>query len=315
MQRLLILISTLTFGGCFGNSNVTSNEVSIVTEKALSNMVFVEGGTFLLGDIGVLRGSAYTTLQDNNKPPVEVTLNSFSISKYETTWGEFVVYLKEVGRLEQYTVESGFVMANKLPISSEKDPQSPNFYQKPARSPNYSEAEGYCQWLATKTGLPISLPSEAQWEYAARNRGEDVPYATDDGRMQNDTYLQRPDQYIDPETPPSGNALSHSSMTTERRAVGSYPPSPLGLYDMTGNVAEWTKDWYASDAYRHIQGKNPSGPEQPENTDKPEKVVRDWAGRGEHFGGGGTVFARAGSAVSSSNNGFRCVVNRTEPLS
>jgi len=315
MQRVLVFISTLAVGGCFGGSNVTSGEVNAVTENTQNNMVFVDGGTFMLGDIGALRGTPYTSLQDNNKPPVEITLDSFSISRYETTWGQFLVYLKDVERVKDYTAKAGFVMANKLPITSDKDPQSPNYYKKPARSPNYREAQGYCQWLADKTGLPFALPTEAQWEYAARNRGKDIPYATNDGTMQNDPYLQRPDQYVDPETPPSGNALSHSSMTTERRIVGSYAPSPLGLYDMTGNVSEWTRDWYAADTYQHIEGENPSGPGQPEDTEKLEKVVRDWAGRGEHFGGGDTVFARAGSVVSSSNNGFRCVVNVAEPLS
>lgn len=312
---MLIVISTLAFVGCSGDSNVTSREVNMVTERALSNMVYVEGGTFMLGDVGVLHNSPHTTLLDNNKPPVKVSLDSFSISKYETTWGDFVVYLNEVGRLEDYTVEAGFVMANKLPITSNTDPQSPNYFKKPARSPNYREAKGYCQWLASETGLPFALPSEAQWEYAARNRGQNLPYATNDGSMQNDTYLQRPDQYIDPQTPPSGNALSHSSMIAERRVVGSYPPSPLGLYDMTGNVSEWTRDWYAANTYRNVESRNPFGPDEPEDAEKPEKVVRDWAGRGEHFGGGDTVFARAGSVVSSTNNGFQCVVNRKEPLS
>lgn len=314
MQRVLVLISTLAVGGCFGSSTETSEEVSAVAKKARENMVFVDGGTFMLGDIGALRGSPYTTLQDNNKPPVEVSLESFSISKYETTWGEFLIYLEEVGRQQNYTVEAGFVMANKLPITSDDDLQSPNYYKKPARSPNFGEAQGYCRWLATITGLPFALPTEAQWEYAARNRGKDTPYATNDGTMQNDTYLQRPDKFVDPGAPPSGNALSHSSMTTERRIVGSYPPSPLGLHDMTGNVSEWTTDWYAADTYKNVHRENPSGPGKPENTEKPEKVVRDWAGRGEHFGGGDTVFARAGSVLTSTNNGFRCVINRTQSV-
>ena len=191
---------------------------------------------------------------------------------------------------------------------------SPHFHRKPARSPNYHEAEGFCQWLADKTGLPFALPTEAQWEYAARSRGKPVPYATDTGNVDNDEYLQRPKEYIDPSLPPSGNMLSHSSLVLERRPVGTYPPNQLGLYDMTGNVSEWTRDWFQADYYADAPHRNPAGPIDPVDPEDPRKTVRDWAGRGDHFGGGGTVFARSGRPLDASGNGFRCVVNRPEPI-
>lgn len=305
-------------GGC-SDETITSQaspaNVRATVEKNKTNLAYVKGGSFVLGDVGVLSGRPYTTLTDHSRPPVEIALDNYSISKYETTWGDFVLYLKDVGRLQDYTKEAGYTTAGIIPMESNKDPLSPNYFKKPARSPNYREAEGYCAWLADKSGLPFALPTEAQWEYAARNRGQDVPYATNDGTMKNDTYLQRPDQYIDPQTPPSGNALSHSSLTAERRPVGSYPPSPLGLYDMTGNVAEWTQDWYDPDHYQHVDSANPGGPKQPLNSEKPEKVVRDYAGRGDLWGGAGTVFARSGENINTSfNNGFRCVVNQNSPI-
>ncbi|PVY76001.1 sulfatase-modifying factor enzyme 1 [Tamilnaduibacter salinus] len=313
--RLAGLAVTLIVAGCSSStSGPTPERVNGIAEKALDNMVFVEGGTFMLGDVGVLNGKPYTTFNsENNKPPVEVTLDSYSISKHETTWEEFVVYLRDVGRAQRYTLENGYSMAYKLPMTSNKDPLSPNYYRKPARSPNYGEAEGYCAWLANQTGVAFALPTEAQWEFAARNRGKNVPYATNDGTKRNDPYLRRPKEHVDPSIPPSGNMLSHSSLKPERRPVGSYPPSPIGLYDMSGNVAEWTQDWYDENAYQHIDPHNPQGPGEPVNPEKPEKVVRDWAGRGDHVGGGGTVFVRGGAPMSASN-GFRCVVNQPEPI-
>ncbi len=286
-----------------------------MTKRAQENLVFVEGGAFMLGDVGVLKGRPYTGMSHNedNKPPVEVSLDSYSISKYETTWGDFMVYLKDVGRAQNYTVEAGFKWARIIPTTANNDPLSPNYYKKPAWAPNYQEAEGYCAWLEEKTGAPFALPTEAQWEFAARNRGQDVPYATDDGTERNDTYLQRPKEYIDRSVPPSGNMLSHSTTIKERRPVGSYPPNPLGLYDMSGNVAEWTRDWYDEAAYQHIDPLNPQGPDAPVNPDKPEKVVRDWAGHGDYIGGSATVFARGEGALEESN-GFRCVVNQTSPV-
>ncbi|WP_242674572.1 formylglycine-generating enzyme family protein [Marinobacter halodurans] len=312
----ITVTASLLLWGCSNadtGPKVTTAEIDEVTNRALENLVFIEGSTFMLGDVGVLKGRPYTVLDDNNKPPVKVSLDNYSISKYETTWGDFMVYLRDVNRARDYTIEAGFDWARILPTTANDDPLSPNYYKKPVRSPNYQEAEGYCAWLAEKTGHPFALPTEAQWEFAARNRGQDVPYATNDGTMKNDTYLQRPDRYVDPSMPPSGNALSHSYLKKERRPVGSYPPSPVGLYDMTGNVAEWTQDWYDEDAYEHIQPKNPQGPTEPVDPKKPEKVVRDWAGRGDHFGGEDTVFVRGGATLDA-KNGFRCVVNQGTPV-
>lgn len=311
----LIVCATIALLGCDvphgkGAQEVTYKNSTSAVEAALRNQVFVEGGTFMLGDVGSAEGVPYTPSTDNNKPPIEVTLDSFSISRYETTWGDFMVYLEDVGRKEAYKA----AYSTALEIKTDDDPLSPNYSKKPARSPNFQEARGYCEWLAEETGKPFALPTEAQWEYAARNGGKNVPYATNTGKIENDTYLQRPREYIDPRVPPSGNVLIHSSTIRERRPVGSYPPSPIGLFDMTGNVSEWTNDWYEEDYYEYAEDLNPKGPKRPPNSDRAERVVRDWAGRGELWGGGGTVFTRSGAPENSSANGFRCVVNSAKPL-
>eukprot|EP00163_Fabomonas_tropica_P012141 TRINITY_DN2336_c0_g1_i1.p1 TRINITY_DN2336_c0_g1~~TRINITY_DN2336_c0_g1_i1.p1 ORF type:complete len:332 (-),score=9.28 TRINITY_DN2336_c0_g1_i1:12-1007(-) len=288
--------------------------IKAVVSQAKSNMVFLEGGEFILGDLGFRKGLRYTRLTDDAIPPIDVTIDSFSISRYETTWGDFMVYLESVHRARDYTREEGYLGANLVPVTRSDDPLSPNYHLKPAKSPNYQEAEGYCHWLAEQTGLPFDLPTEAQWEYAARSGGRDVLYATDTGALDNDPYLRRPKQYVDPSIPPTGNTLIHSSNKNERRPVGTYPPNPIGLYDMTGNVAEWTRDWYQEDYYQHAPHDNPSGPSAPPNPDKPWKSVRDWAGHGDTMGGSGTVFARAGESMDSSFNGFRCVVNQPKAI-
>lgn len=284
--------------------------VSLVLEQATDNQVFVKGGEFVLGDIGKPDGSPYVTLTDHSRPVVKVRVDSYSISRYETTWGEMAVYYEELDRRHLYAEE--FTLKKYLLVSD--DPLSPNYYRKPARVPNYGEAEGYCAWLAERTGLPFALPTEAQWEYAARSRGREVPYATDTGDVERDPYLRRPKEYVDPSIPPSGNTLMHSSLKFDRRPVGSYPPNPLGLYDMTGNVAEWTQDWFQEDYYRYAPYDNPRGPDSPSGEGLPSKTVRDWGGRGDWFGGGGTVFARGGRPVDFAGMGFRCVINHPEPI-
>ncbi|QFS86221.1 MULTISPECIES: formylglycine-generating enzyme family protein [unclassified Marinobacter] len=306
-------ISLFAFlAGCSSPKAPSEIEIEAVLQRAKSNLVFVEGGEFWLGDVGNESGVLFNPISDDNKPPKLVEIESFSILKTEVTWGEFVTFLQDVGRADNYTVEKGFKRAVRLPIVSNDDPASPNYKDKPARSPNFQEADGYCLWLAEKTGLPYSLPSEAQWEYAARNRGQPIAYATDTGEVELDKYLQRPSQYIDPMQPVSGNALIHSSSDVERRPVGSYPPNPLGLHDMTGSVAEWTKDWFYP-GFDHLPTKNPVAKQQ-SNEHAGKRVVRDLAGFGDHVGGNATVYGRTGRSMNSYYQGFRCVVNQPEPI-
>lgn len=319
MQILLRPMSvsgaTLLFvfiAGCSGPETPSEIEIEAVLGDATSNLVNVEGGSFMLGDIGVLEGRPYTTLSHNedNKPPVEVSLDTYSISRYETTWEDFVIYLHDVGRADKYTVENGFRNAVRLPIEANDNPKSPNYKTKPARSPSYREAEGYCGWLAEKTGHPFALPTETQWEYAARSRGQPIAYATNNGELEIDRYLQR--SSVDPMAPVTGNVLIHSSFAVERRPVGSYPPNSLGLHDMTGNVPEWTRDWFHA-GFGHLDTVNPVAAE-PDHTGSDKKAVRDIAGYGDHTGGLATVYARRAVDVDSPNQGFRCVVNHPEPI-
>ena len=310
-----IWIGAAVFGlvvGCSSSSQQPSeDELAMVLANAEDSLVFIEGGEFRLGDVGQASGEPFSPLLENNKPPIMVTIQDFSMQSKEVTWGEFLVFLRDVGRAGNYTIENGFRNAARLPIESNDDPTSPNYALKPARSPNYSEAEEYCAWLAEKTNLPFAIPTEAQWEYAARNRGQRIAYATNTGELLLDDYLQKTS--VDPLKPVTGNVLIHSSFAVERRPVGSYQPSPLGLYDMTGNVPEWTRDWFQS-GYGHLDASNPVASEPGEGPDNLKKSVRDIAGYGDHSGGLATVYARRAVSVDSPNQGFRCVVNHPEPI-
>ncbi|MBE96304.1 SUMF1/EgtB/PvdO family nonheme iron enzyme [Marinobacter sp.] len=311
-DQFFVIVGVLFLSAC-GNHAGYPNAESLdrLASKSVANQVFVKGGTFEIGDVGQKEtGTPHVTWNQYSRPAKAVKLAGYSISKYETTWGEFMLYLKETGHLDRYDDRP----SQRRYAQVSDDPLSPYFRQKPARAPNFAEAEGYCDWLGKQTGLPFALPTEAQWEFAARSRGQNIPYATDTGLVEKDPYLRPPREYIDPGTPPEGNALIHSSATFERRSVGSYPPNPLGLYDMTGNVAEWTRDWFQEDYYEHIAMNNPSGPEQPVGSHTPEKTVRDWAGHGEYMAGAGTVFFRSGEPIDGGGNGFRCVVNSPEPI-
>ena len=112
----------------------------------------------------------------------------------------------------------------------------------PAYSPNWQSAKDYCVWLEHYTGLSFDLPTEAQCEYAARSLGQHFLYATDNGRIERGRNYQRE----------FGPGIDK---------VGLYPPNPLGLHDMMGNMMEWTNDWYERDYYTRSPEHNPQGGE------------------------------------------------------
>lgn len=109
---------------------------------------------------------------------------------------------------------------------------------------SWHEAEAYCKWLAEREGKPFRLPSEAEWEYAAR-AGTRSLFSTGD---------RLPDLYVK-------NARVTDFQSAEDKVslrVGQTPPNPWGLYEMHGNVEEWVGDWYAP--YPAATGRSDGGP-------------------------------------------------------
>ena len=183
-------------------------------QQQVDKLVFVQGGTFMMGDAGYTNPQgefSYFSGGDRNKPAHQVTLSSYSIQAYETTFREFDTYMTSIGE--------------KIlrPENRHRQNAQPDY---PAKWMTWYQAQGYCQWLGNKIGYPMSLPTEAQWEYAARSRGKTVAYATDNGVWERGRNMRDPVKV--------GHAMP----------VGSWPPNPLGLYDMTGNVWEWTVDFW-----------------------------------------------------------------------
>ncbi|MFY0665951.1 MAG: SUMF1/EgtB/PvdO family nonheme iron enzyme [Natronospirillum sp.] len=220
---------SLFFAACTREQPVDySAQIDALREQTLANLRRVEGGTFLMGD---QRGptNRYFTLGTNNKPAFQVTLNTFYMGAYEVTYGEHDLY----------------TAVNGLPPTMDYDWAWRDPWRKPEfpAGVSWHGAKGYCLWLAEITGLPFDLPTEAQWEFAARNRGEVIPFATDDGTIRvGENYQDARFAPMHPEPP------------------GTYPPNPLGIYDLSGNVSEWINDWYAEDYYQWAQEYNPQGP-------------------------------------------------------
>jgi formylglycine-generating enzyme required for sulfatase activity len=271
-------------------------------ERMRKNLKFVEGGSFQMGDFGHLHSEErlpYSTAADN-KPLHKVTLDSFSMSAYKITYEDHDVYAETTGAPK--------VGMNDLT----KDSRHP----KIAASLIWQEARDYCQWLGKQLNLPMDLPTEAQWEYAARNRGQFWVVATDNGKME----LGRNAFSFDER---SAYAKQHGLTRLEPSLPqGHFPPNPLGLYDMFTEGREWMLDWYAADYYARSPGKNPQGP-----SNGKEKVLRSsTSANGEHLIMGDGLSITRNHRAPNGDRGYksgipsgygttsRCVVNQLTPV-
>lgn len=273
--------------------------------KQKTNMRFIEGGSYEMGDFGSkldwTEGLPLTG-QSDSKPLHKVTLDSFSMNAYKATYGDFDVYSMATGQDKVSTQK------NNLKI------RKPNV----AAGINWQTAQHYCQWLGQQLNVPMSLPTEAQWEYVARNRGEYILFPTDTGEIDPGRNIWTYDEQ---------SAFSEKYDTVAPiPIVGLYPPNPLSLYDMTNQNYEWMIDWYDPEYYTNSIEHNPQGPE----TGK-EKVLR-----GVVAGEGSANNIHAGGAVSvkrfqsdpkpplvmdidrinqNSKTSARCVANLSKPIS
>lgn len=309
--------------------NVSAEEIENFIRMTTGDFIFVEGGEFLMGDFGVEYGAEKLPydVDKDSKPLHKVKLSSYSIAKVKITNRDYQFYLKVNG-----------VSLRQDAAGNEKFRQITSPPNNPAPL-DWFEAEKYCSWLGRVSQLPFALPTEAQWEFAARSRGRFLMVATDDG-----TYKVNDDEVVVGRLGgPRGVNISTSS---DREAfakemkwktggltplpVDRFPPNPLGLYAMTDNGLEWVKDWYDPDYYKNSPVQDPQGPSQPvyiESDNNYAKVLRG-VSRADPLWGGGVSVQRSyrspdgyirgvlsdKSVLSISDKTARCVVNSELPL-
>lgn len=227
-------------------------------EKLSFDMTLIPGGTFTMGSPADEEGRA-----DHEGPQHKVKLDKFYLGTTEMTLDLFMAYYQETG-----TAKKDFIETAESTKKAEEEKNEANVnaisgptpvygdmsmgYSKkhPAIGLTWHNAMTFCKWLSQKTGKEYRLPTEAEWEYAAR-AGSTSMY----GSCENADQLKDYACYQD-----------NSDFCPQ--AVGNTKPNAFGLYDMLGNVSEWVWDFYDPTAYakQAQQGVavNPTGPKEGE---------------------------------------------------
>ncbi len=245
------------------------NSGTSVESVIFENMVYVEGGTFWMG---AQSSSSTSPNYDESKPyfhesPVHaVTLSSYYIGKFEVTQELWIYVMDYSGKAADGTNMSAVNNGPWLGSWPMSIYGMGNNY--PAYAVSYDDIVDYFLPRLNKiTGKNYRLPTEAEWEYAARG-GQKDEYTRTQGTS--GTYYK----YAGSNTLDDVAWVDYNSNSTTH-TVGSKSPNALGLYDMTGNVWEWCSDWF--DYYTSTSTTNPTGP-----TSGSERIVR--GGGWDEFG-------------------------------
>ncbi|MCH7296848.1 formylglycine-generating enzyme family protein [Acinetobacter higginsii] len=275
-----ILFSSFALSACAKSPETSPKEtkpspelqqkIQQLVEKTKKNMIFVEGGSYLMGDFGLVTPKLEKTVPDSmalknpkgntekpdnlpfspgndNKALHKVTLSSFNMNAYKTTLEDFNIFTEATGQIE----------------SADNKRYNQQVAHEVATGMAWQQAKDYCQWLGQQVGTPMDLPTEAQWEYVARNKGQYTIFATNTGKVEPGKNLWKLDQY-------DNYRHSHELQTVANiPIIRQTPPNPLGFYDLVTNNYEWMNDWYDKDYYKHSPVDNPNGPKS-----GTEKVLR-----------------------------------------
>lgn len=209
------------------------------------NLARIPAGDFLMGAADA---------EEDERPVHRVFVSEFFIGRYPVTNEEYARFIRSTGRPSPGVRELPLVArGDREPAFRElaapyvwgDNAPPPGQSGHPVVLVSYEDATSFCQWLSDAIERRVRLPTEAEWEKAARGGVEGVkyPWGLDiDGSRA--AYL------TDPE----------SKRQRGTRSTGTFAPNAYGLYDMSGNVWEWVTDWYSDEYYGMGEPRDPRGP-------------------------------------------------------
>lgn len=308
-------------------SATNNRNISSVQDQGYAEMVLVRGGSFMMGS------TAFTDAQ----PVHSVTLKSFWMDEHEVTNEQFAAFVQATGYITVAErpldpIEYPGVPADKLiagsavftppaqavsltdpmqwwqyvPGASWQHPEGPTSSitgkkKEPVVQVCYEDALAYAAWAGKR------LPTEAEWEYAARANHPGQPYYWGSALQPESKWAAN----IFQGDFPYNNTQADGFKTLA--PVSSFAANAFGLFDMEGNVWEWCSDWYHPDSYTVNEVANPAGPVNSYDPDEPSVAKRVQRGGSflcsdeycNRYKAGSRGKGEPGSA--SNNLGFRCV--------
>ena len=310
---------------------------------APKGMVWIPGGEFSMGanDPPDMDEVGMKATKDA-RPIHRVYVDGFFMDKTDVTNAEFAKFVKETGyvtvaerkpRAEDFPgappenlvagsvvftppdhavpLDNHFQWWNYVPGANWRHPYGPGSDIKgkddyPVVQIAYPDAEAYAKWAGKR------LPTEAEWEFAARGGRTGKPFVWGDSFRPDGKYMANTHQGTFPNY--DSGADGHAGIA----AVAQYPPNPYGLYDMAGNVWQWTSDWYRPDYYQQLVAaggvaRNPKGPDASNDPSEPGQQKKVHRGGSflctDQYCSRYIVGTRGKGEVSTGTNhlGFRCV--------
>lgn len=217
-----------------------------MTLAALSNFARISAGDFLMGS---------ASSDDDERPVHRVFVSEFFIGRFPVTQDEYARFVRATSYPAPSIRELPLIaIGGREAIFRElsdpyvwPDGRPPaGLGSHPVVLLRYDDALAYCRWSSDELGRVVRLPTEAEWEKAARGglEGQRYPWGEDMSQSR-------------------CNFLTDPLLKRQRgtRPTGTFPPNAYGLCDMSGNVWEWVSDWYGADYYSVGDVRDPRGPE------------------------------------------------------